>query len=107
MEPNNTIKHQEKVRFDNMLLQAGFSEFKKYPFPSIGLVIHYLYVYGLQQYDCTTISHENVYLYGKGVASYVWDNSLQMPIFEFSNDFDHLKDSQAIYLKGLKMVRHK
>lgn len=97
------METQEKIRFDNMLAHEQGSEYIKYSYQSVGMVIHFLYVYGLPQYDTATISFNSVTLFGETIATYTWNKRLRMPIFTFySRKYEYLLEAQEIYLNGIK-----
>ncbi len=92
---------QEQIIYENTLLRAITSHYKKYEFKSLGNCIHWLYTYGLIQYDIVQFGDNKVTLHGTQIATIDFDDQLQMPIFTFIDKYDWLKNTQTHFINGL------
>lgn len=98
---------QEQLELKNIQFRIKDGYLKNHPFKSLGNVLHWLYVYGnLKLAESATVGNGIVTYNGKNLASYVFDEQLQMPIFTFDLKFDfwgaELFRKQALYLKDLQ-----
>ncbi len=91
---------QEKIIYENTLLNLQISEYKSYPFKSLGNVIHWLKAYGILEYDRITIGNYQVDLFGKLVATFYFDENKEMPIFNFTEKWSWLDKKQKNYLEN-------
>jgi hypothetical protein len=94
---------QEQIRFENMKINHEGGWFREYPFKSIGNIMHWIYVYaGLNVADSSTYGDGVVDFFGKRIATFIWDEELKMPIFDFKDGYEHASDQQKIYLSFVK-----
>lgn len=94
---------QQEIRFENMDINHKGGWFREYPFRSVGNVMHWIYVYaGLHVADSATYGDGTVDLHGKRVATFIWDETLKMPVFDFKSGYEHADEQQTIYISFLK-----
>lgn len=96
--------NQDQIKFENVLSILQESEFNKYEYKSIGMVIHYLQAYGFVDYDVCTIGDGQINHHGEVVAQFKWDAVLRLPIFTFGKKYDYINEVQQIYLKGKEVL---
>lgn len=98
-------KPQEQIIFENLYYKHKGGWWRTYKAPSLGNVIHWLYVYGtLNIAEQVTVGDGIINLHGKHFCdySYVEDNP-NMPIFFNLQDekYDFVLENQKYFLVGL------
>lgn len=93
------------IRFRNLLTNHLGGWWCEHKYKSVGNIIHWIYVYSMLSIaETVTIGDGVVNHHGVILATYVFDDELKMPVFEFSKDekYDWVVDNQRIYLEGLR-----
>lgn len=100
---------QQQILFENLSAKHESGWYRAHPYKSIGCVMHWLYVYSdLNISDnCSFNLQGNVKLGGEKLASYTFDDELQMPVFIFAPEYDWIDKMQQAYLTGLKTLNEK
>jgi len=100
-------KTQDQIHLENLENRYAHGWYNDYPFKSIGNIIHWLYVYGYQNYDTAIIGEKKVWTglsQKEVIATFIWQDELQMPIFDFEPRFSWLAKEQEFYID--KIMRH-
>lgn len=95
---------QDQIKLKNILYALQETEYKKYDYKSIGMVIHYLKAYGFMDYDVCTIGDGQINHHGEVMAQFKWDSDLRLPIFTFSKKYDFINSVQQIYLRSEEIL---
>ena len=92
---------QSEIHYRNTLTKILTGDYRNARYMTIGQIIHYLRSYGLIQYDLCIIGKNSVELFGKEIATFVFDDDKQLPVFTFIKDeeYEHLEFKQEYYLK--------
>lgn len=98
---NETLS-QEEIRFQNVAVNHYAGWWHDCPYKSIGSIMHWIYVYSnLHIAESIIIGQDSATLFGKPYCTFMFDDSLQMPIFKFENGHEWERLNQEAYLKGL------
>jgi len=101
MKENDELS-QEEIRFQNTAIKHYSGWWSDCPYKSVGSIMHWIYVYSnLQNAESIIIHEDHVTLRGRSYATFSFDDSLQIPIFKFSDDHEWERLTQEAYLKGL------
>lgn len=95
-------KTQDEIVLSNFIFELKHNEYSKYPFKSLGNIIGWLKALGLIQYDTVQIGDNKVTLHGKLLATFIFDEKNEMPIFTFSSEWQWLKKPQELYIESIK-----
>ena len=99
-------EEQEKIYFSHMFSRHT-SNWYPNKYKSIGSILHYWYVYDeLFIVEHIIIGDGKIYYPDENtlIANYIWNEELQMPIFNSELNFRDINDKQKIYLKYIKEV---
>ncbi len=95
-------KTQHQIIFENTYLKHLTGWWKRYPYPALGSIIHWIYVYGtLNMAERIQVGDDEVKYNGKVLATIVYDDNLKMPIFSFNEEYEFMQKTQTIYIEGL------
>lgn len=97
----NLSLESRQIIFKNVYVDILLSPIKG-PYKSIGDIISFLYGYKLvNEYDTCTIGNGVVNGHKGKIADFVYDEEKQIPIFQFTENYQHLNLYQNIYLEML------
>jgi hypothetical protein len=94
---------KEVIKYNNLKLKHQTGRLRNHKYKSVGNILHWIYVYG--NYDLSNkvqVSADTVEFSGDILATYIFDDVKQIPIFEFNKNFEYwgkeLAEQQNIYL---------
>lgn len=99
--------NKDTIEYNSLKLKHQTGHLRNYKYKSVGNIMHWIYVYG--NYDLLSrikVSANTLELSGDTLATFIFDDVKQMPVFEFNKNIEYwgkeLAEKQKIYLSQSK-----